>query len=93
MMVGMGSKGICWRKPYRPLPRLKGRPLSTDDEPPVMWSPGFEANPNSPAGEMQGFWRLTGRGSSHNEDEAKDRRHSLSRAGRFVLKLLGYRGH
>jgi len=25
-----------------------------------MWSPGFEANPNSLAGEMQGFWRLTG---------------------------------
>src|SRR5579862_467421 len=63
----VGSEGIRRRKPRRPLPRLKSRPLRTQDEPPVMWSPGFEANPNSPAGEMQGFWRLTGRGSDAEE--------------------------
>jgi hypothetical protein len=64
------------------------------DEPPVMWSPpgsGFEASPLSPAGEMQGFWRLTGRGSDAHEKEASrlERGRRIGRVGSFVLKMLG----
>ena len=88
----MGSRGIRRRKPYRALPRLKGRPLRTEDEPPVMWSPGFEANPNSPAGEIQGFWRLTGRGSDRDEADARARERPIGGAGRLILRLFGYRG-
>jgi hypothetical protein len=88
----VGSRSIRRRKPSQPLPRLKDRTFRTDDEPPVMWSPGFEANPNSPAGEMQAFWRLTGRGSDGEEKEARAREWPMGRAGRFVLRLLGYRG-
>jgi hypothetical protein len=88
---GVGSKGIQRRKPYRPLPKLRGRPLRTEDEPPVMWSPGFEASPNSPAGYTQAWWRLTGRGSRSEEDDAKKREWPMGRVGRAVLRLLGYR--
>jgi len=88
----VGSRGIRRRKPHVALPRLKSRGLRTQDEPPVMWSPGFEASPNSPAGEMQGFWRLTGRGSDRDESEARARQRPIGRAGRFVLRLLGFRG-
>jgi hypothetical protein len=56
-----------------------------------MWSAGFEANPNSLAGEMQGFWRLTGRGSNAEEHEARAREWPIGRMGRFVLRVLGYR--
>ncbi len=43
---------------------------------------------------MQGFWRLTGRGSDRDEQEVTERqqRKGVGRAGRFVLRLLGYRG-
>ena len=75
----MGSRGIQRRKPLRALPRLKGRPFRTEDEPPVMWSPGFEANPNSPAGEIQGFWRLTGRGSNRDGQQAGPEQQANSR--------------
>jgi hypothetical protein len=62
------------------------------DEPPVMWSPGFDANPNSPAGQAQAAWRLTGRGSDALEAEAmKERQRLPGRVGRFVLRILGYR--
>lgn len=87
----MGSRGIRRRKAYQSLSRLKARALRTQDEPPVMWSPGFEANPNSPAGEMQGFWRLTGRGSDGDEDEARARRRPIGRVGAVILRLLGLR--
>jgi hypothetical protein len=56
-----------------------------------MWSPEFEENPNSPAGEMQAFWRLTGRGSDALEVDARERARQVSRVGRFILRLLGYR--
>ena len=88
----MGSKGIRRRKPYHPLPRLKSRPVRTEDEPPVMWAPGFEANPNSPAGQMQAAWRLTGRGSDAEEDEARKREWRIGRVGAVVLRTLGFRG-
>jgi hypothetical protein len=68
--------------------RLSGNII---DEPPIMWSPGFEAEPTSPAGQMQAFWRFTGRGSDVDEEEAKKRRRPLGRIGAFVLRLLGYR--
>jgi len=93
MMVAVGSRGIRRRKPYRMLPRLKSRSSGVIDEPPVMWSPGFEANPNSPAGQMQAMWRFTGRGSDVDEGEAlKQRRRPITRPGAFVLRILGYRG-
>jgi len=92
IMSQMGSRGIRRRKPYRPLPKLKGRPLRTEDEPPVMWSPGFEASPNSPAGYTQAWWRLTGRGSRRDEEEAKKREWPMGRLGRFLLRVLGDRG-
>lgn len=57
-----------------------------------MWAPGFEANPNSPAGEMQGFWRLTGRGSDAQEGEARARQLRVGRVGAFILRALGFRG-
>jgi hypothetical protein len=93
MMTTVGSRGIRRRKPYRQLPRLKSRSSGVVDEPPVMWSPGFDANPNSPAGQMQAMWRLTGRGRDTDEDDAiRERRGPMSRAGAFVLRLLGYQG-
>lgn len=88
----MGSKGIRRRKPYHSLPRLKARRLRTLDEPPVMWSPGFEANPNSPAGEMQAFWRLTGRGSAADEAEARAGQRRVGKFGALILRMLGFRG-
>ena len=91
-MLSVGSRGIRRRKPVRRLPRLSRR-LSGNviDEPPIAWSPGFDANPNSPAGELQGFWRLTGRGSDIDEEEAKRKQRRVTRLGAFVLRLLGYR--
>jgi hypothetical protein len=68
--------------------RLSGNII---DEPPIMWSPGFEAEPTSPAGQMQAFWRFTGRGSDVNKDEAKRKQRPVGRVGAFVLRLLGYR--
>jgi hypothetical protein len=66
------------------------------DEPPVMWpspspSSGFEADPFSPAGQMQGVWRLTGGGTDANEAEAKARQRRIGRNGALILRLLGYR--
>jgi hypothetical protein len=94
MIARMGSRGIQRRKPFRRLRRLKGD-AHTIDEPPVMWSPpgsGFEASPLSPAGYVQNWWRLTGRGSDLNEEEALRRRKTRpGRVGAFILRLLGYR--
>jgi len=91
MMVDVGSKSIRRRKLYRRLPRIRARTSGVIDEPPVMWSRGFEANPNSPAGYMHCMWRVTGRGSDTHEPEApKERRRPISRAGAFVLRVLGY---
>lgn len=55
--------------------------------------PGCEADLLSPAGEMQAFWPLTGRGSDRNETETagRRRRKSIGRLSRFVLHPLGYR--
>jgi hypothetical protein len=67
------------------------------DEPPVMWSPpgsGFEASSLSPAGEMQGFWRLTGRGDDVHEKDAPPvgRAGRVGRTGSSVFRPLGRRG-
>jgi hypothetical protein len=80
----------------RRLPKLRGGSRIVD-EPPVMWSPpgsGFEASPLSPAGEMQGFWRLTGRGRHAHEKDAPSggRASSVGRSGSIVLRVLGWRG-
>ena len=50
-----------------------------------MWSPGFEANPNSPAGEMQGFWWFTGRGRDAREPEARECQLKVGRVGRLMF--------
>ncbi|MCU1483284.1 MAG: hypothetical protein JWN67_30 [Actinomycetia bacterium] len=58
----MGRAGIRRRKPRRPLPKLSGKAWPGDDTPPTMWSApgsGFEASPFSPAGRIQGMWRMT----------------------------------
>ncbi len=69
---------------------MKARILRTNDEPPVMWSPGFEANPNSPAGELQGFWRLTGRGSDADEAAERARQRQAHGLGPWLLRTLGF---
>jgi hypothetical protein len=89
----MGSKAIRRRKPYRRLTSLR-RNANYIDEPPVMWpsaSSGFEADPFSPAGQMQGVWRLTGGGTDADEAEARAHQRPIGRIGGLILKLLGYR--
>jgi hypothetical protein len=89
----MGTKGIRKRKPYRRLPSLRGK-AHYIDEPPVMWpssSSGFEADPFSPAGQIQGVWRLTGGGTDTNEAEARAHQRRLGRTGAFILRLLGWK--
>lgn len=89
----MGAKGIRKRTPSRRLPSLRRR-TNYIDEPPVMWPPpssGFEADPFSPAGQMQGWWQFTGGGTDANEAQARNRQRPIGRAGAFILKLLGYR--
>jgi len=62
----VGSRGIRRRKPKRPrkqdaIGESSSTPLdaSTTASPAVMWpETGFEANPNSPAGEIQGLSRF-----------------------------------
>ena len=87
--VRVGSGGIKRRKPHRPLARLKSRRGNPVDEPPVMWPEAFEADPFSPAGEVQGIWRLTGGGSDALEAQARRARWPIGRVGAFVLRSLG----
>lgn len=96
MIAAVGSHGIRRRKPVHRLEKLRGAEAEIIDEPPVMWSPpgsGFVASSFSPAGYVQGIWRMTGRGSDAREAEAGRRQRRIpGRVGLFLLHLLGYRG-